>query len=178
MSRLRVTLAAGVAVAAALLAASAAEATTFIQPPIVQANGSLTINFGSNDLTGDFTDVFDFEMPAGFSDFVLTSTASDGSQDIVFSSIAFNGLDFSLMTAGVNDFAFLNHVAITTGGPKHLVVKGHVGAGGSYGGVITFTPSPTDPAGGVPEPASWALMISGFAGAGAMLRRTRRATIA
>jgi hypothetical protein len=30
-------------------------------------------------------------------------------------------------------------------------------------------------AGGVPEPASWALMIAGFGGAGAMLRRSRKA---
>ena len=32
--------------------------------------------------------------------------------------------------------------------------------------------------GGVPEPATWAFMITGFGGAGAMLRRRRRATAA
>lgn len=30
-------------------------------------------------------------------------------------------------------------------------------------------------AGGVPEPTTWALMIVGFGGAGALLRRRRRA---
>jgi hypothetical protein len=32
--------------------------------------------------------------------------------------------------------------------------------------------------GGVPEPATWALMIVGFGGAGAMLRRRRAALVA
>ncbi|HEX4709645.1 MAG TPA: PEPxxWA-CTERM sorting domain-containing protein [Phenylobacterium sp.] len=34
------------------------------------------------------------------------------------------------------------------------------------------------PAGGVPEPASWALLIAGFAGVGAALRRSRGAALA
>ena len=40
----------------------------------------------------------------------------------------------------------------------------------SYSGVITFMPGST---GAVPEPGAWALMILGFGGAGAVLRRAR-----
>lgn len=36
--------------------------------------------------------------------------------------------------------------------------------------------SATQPGGAVPEPATWAMMITGFAGAGAMLRRRRTAS--
>jgi PEP-CTERM motif len=58
-----------------------------------------------------------------------------------------------------------------TGGPQQLVVSGTSGANGSYAGTVSFTPS----VGAVPEPAAWALMIMGFGGAGAMLRRRRQA---
>jgi PEP-CTERM motif len=34
------------------------------------------------------------------------------------------------------------------------------------------------PAGGVPEPATWALLIAGFGGVGAALRRSRAAPLA
>lgn len=39
---------------------------------------------------------------------------------------------------------------------------------------LTSEPGTLAPAGGVPEPASWALMIVGFGGAGVMLRSRRR----
>jgi hypothetical protein len=37
----------------------------------------------------------------------------------------------------------------------------------------TFAPPPPPPTGGIPEPGSWALMILGFGGAGAMIRSRR-----
>jgi hypothetical protein len=48
--------------------------------------------------------------------------------------------------------------------------------GNSYLGIshVTFFGAPTPPAGGVPEPAAWALMIFGFGAAGAALRASRR----
>jgi len=41
-------------------------------------------------------------------------------------------------------------------------------------GFATLTVSGSPEVGGVPEPATWALMIGGFGGAGALLRRRRR----
>jgi hypothetical protein len=42
---------------------------------------------------------------------------------------------------------------------------------------VIFTPAAST-GGGVPEPAAWALMITGFFGLGGMLRRTRRTALA
>lgn len=39
---------------------------------------------------------------------------------------------------------------------------------------VVGVPQPQTPVGGVPEPAAWALMLTGFAGLGAMLRARRR----
>lgn len=45
-------------------------------------------------------------------------------------------------------------------------------------GFIDFVTLNANPIAGVPEPASWALMISGFGAAGAMLRRRRAVAVA
>ena len=39
--------------------------------------------------------------------------------------------------------------------------------------LVIAPPAAGPPAGGIPEPAAWALMILGFGGAGAALRRAR-----
>ncbi|PZQ54046.1 MAG: hypothetical protein DI570_23385 [Phenylobacterium zucineum] len=49
---------------------------------------------------------------------------------------------------------------------------------GYYFGVRNFSTLVAAPTAGVPEPATWALMIAGFGGAGAMLRRRRSAAFA
>lgn len=49
---------------------------------------------------------------------------------------------------------------------------------GYYYGVRNFSTLVGPEAGAVPEPATWALMIAGFGGAGAMLRRRRSAVFA
>lgn len=41
---------------------------------------------------------------------------------------------------------------------------------------VSFTAQVSDPTGAIPEPGTWALMILGFGGAGAVLRRQRQAT--
>ena len=57
----------------------------------------------------------------------------------------------------------LRIVVTDTGPPSAMLVSGLTG---------------TASAGGVPEPASWALMIAGFGLAGAQLRRRRTAAVA
>ena len=60
-------------------------------------------------------------------------------------------------------FTGMKSVLFAPDAPRHL--------GANFGGVDNFSFGRT--IGGVPEPASWALMISGFGLAGAVLRRRR-----
>ncbi|WP_082765535.1 MULTISPECIES: FxDxF family PEP-CTERM protein [unclassified Phenylobacterium] len=159
----------GAAIAALSLAASGAEAATYINYGPVGSDGGFTITFGNTGITdASFSDVFNFSMPTGRGDFVITSTMSTGSQNITWTSVAFNGEEFETGTAGWNEFRFLNGLELTAGAAQQLVLSGLGGGNASYSGVITFVPTAA-----VPEPASWALMIAGFGGAGAMIRRRR-----
>ena len=174
MNRLAFTIAASIAAVA--LTASAADAATYINYGPTGSDGGFSITFGNTGITTtNFSDTFDFTMPTGRGDFVITSTMSGSSQNITWSSIAFNGQEFDSGVVGWNEFSFLNGVKITKDSQQKLVLTGIGGGNASYSGVITFMPTAT---GAVPEPATWALMIVGFGGAGAMLRRTSRARTA
>ena len=61
-------------------------------------------------------------------------------------------------------FDFKGRTALVTGG-----VSGIGGADAVFSGTATFQALTA----GVPEPGAWALMIVGFAGTGALLRRRR-----
>ncbi|WP_293356879.1 FxDxF family PEP-CTERM protein [Phenylobacterium sp.] len=168
MKRLAFSIAASIAAVA--LTASAADAATYINYGPVGSDGGFSITFGNTGITDPaINDVFDFQMPSGRADFVVTSTMSGGSQNITWSSIAFNGTEFDSGSVGWNEFSFLNGVTVTKDQLQRLVLTGVGGGNASYSGVITFMPTAA-----VPEPASWALLIVGFGGAGAILRRTSR----
>ncbi|MEW5683539.1 MAG: FxDxF family PEP-CTERM protein [Pseudomonadota bacterium] len=170
MKRLAVPIAAAFAVAVSLVA-TAVEAATYINYGPVGSDGGFTITFGNTGITTPtFEDVFEFDMPTGRGDFVITSTMSGTSQNITWTSAAFNGEDFESVVAGWNEFLTLNGVELVLGADQKLVLKGTSGGNASYSGVITFMPTVTA---GVPEPGAWALMILGFGGAGAVLRRAR-----
>ncbi len=82
------------------------------------------------------------------------------------------------MNAADFETAFLNgHLA---GGDLRAAARfQQVNPGGSdkiFGGVPPPPPPPPPDVPEVPEPSAWLLMISGFFGAGAILRRRRRAT--
>jgi hypothetical protein len=158
--------------AALSLAATAAGAATFENWGPVASDGSFSGSFGDTGImTPTFSDVFDLTLPTGTSSFTINSTfTTDPANDINFTSVTFNGQDFTIGSTGQNEFRFLNDVNVTAGATQHLVVNGTSGGNGSYDGVISFTPVVT----GVPEPASWALMIMGFGGLGAVLRTRRR----
>jgi len=163
-------------IAAVTLMASAASAATYVNYGPTGPDGGFSITFGNTGITGsNFTDTFDFTMPTGRGDFVITSTMSGTSQNITWSSIAFNGEAFDSGSAGWNEFNFLNGVKITKDAQQQLVLTGVSGGNASYSGVITFMPTATGP---VPEPASWALMITGFGAAGALVRRRKAALLA
>ncbi len=167
------TLLLSTATAVALLCAtSTANASQFMLWGPVAVDGSFSGSFGNDGgLNSVFSDIFNFTLPTGISSFVATSTFSDNqSNNIDFTSIRFNGIDFVVGATGQTEVRFLNSTPVTLGGPQQLIVAGTNGGGGSYSGVVSFTPV----GGAIPEPSAWALMILGFGGAGAMLRRRAR----
>jgi hypothetical protein len=159
-------------IAALAMSASAASAATYINYGPVGADGGFTITFGDTGITAaNFSDTFDFKMPTGRADFVVTTTMSGGSQNITWSNLTFNGEDFDAGASGWNEFRFLNDFGVTGDGEQHLVLTGAGGGNAAYSGVITFMPV------AVPEPGTWALMILGFGGLGALLRRNRASAL-
>jgi len=166
-------MAAIVAAATAMAFSVAAEAATYINYGPVGADGGFTITFGNTGITtSSFSDTFNFSMPTGRADFVITTTMSGGSQDIDWTSVTFNGEAFDSGSVGWNEFQFLNGVDVTQGSGQQLVLSGLGGGNASYSGVITFMPKGGP--GPIPEPGAWALMIAGFGATGVILRRTRR----
>nr|MEA2798426.1 hypothetical protein [Phenylobacterium sp.] len=62
---------------------------------------------------------------------------------------------------------------------QHLSTNGNTtGAGGDGVDLVVYAGSGVPVPGGVPEPATWALMLTGFFGAGAALRRRQKLTAA
>lgn len=160
------------ATAAALLsggsAASAAQFMTMTPPEI---DGSISGTFGNTGIDGGaFNNIFNFNLPTGFTSFTASSSFTNNPMnDINFTSLTFNGTNFNVGSTGQVEFRFLTGAAVTAG-PQQLVVNGTSGGNGSYAGTISFTPNMA----AVPEPAAWALMILGFGGTGAMLRRRQK----
>ena len=145
----------------------------------VASNGSFYGVFGNDGIAGDvnglFSNTFNFTLPTGTSSIVATSTfTSDPKNNINFTSIQFNGTNFSVGSSGQNEFRFLNNVPVVAGAPQQLIVAGTTGDNGSYSGVVSFNSTTA----AVPEPAARAPMIMGFGGTGALLRRRQKVAIA
>ncbi len=165
------------AAAAAALLTGASTASAGLQyhtltPP--EPDGSISGTFGHTGIEqGAFSNIFDFALPTGWSSFTATSSFfTNATNDIDFTSITFNGTNFNVLSTGQVESRFLIGAA-TTAGPQQLIVNGTSGGNGSFAGTLAFTPMAA-----VPEPAAWALMISGFGAAGAMLRRRQKVAIA
>jgi PEP-CTERM motif len=162
------------AVAAALVAAasqaSAAQSITF-DP--AAPDGSFSGMFGDTGLgAGAFTDTFNFNMPTGIGGATISSEfTTDQMNNIDFTSVAFDGHQLNIGSTGQVEFRSLVGLPVTNG-PQTLVVSGTSGGNGSFAGTLSFSMAGAI----VPEPASWALMMMGFGGAGALVRARRRAT--
>ena len=126
-----------------------------------------------NSATGEFEDTFSFELPDGFVGFAGISIGFTSLSSLSFTSVTFNGVDLTRSDAPVGsggniaNFFSATPFAVSAGSPMVLVVKGVGGANAQWDGSGTFMAA-------VPEPGTWALMIGGFMGAGAMLRRKRQ----
>jgi hypothetical protein len=128
-----------------------------------------------NSATKSFTDTFNFALPSGTVGFNLSSVSFVALSGLNFTSVTFNGVALTL-TQVPNTFVWnaftTSPLPVVAGGPQVLVVKGNGGVNASWGGTGSFAPA------AVPEPGTWALMILGFGGAGAMLRSRRRVAFA
>jgi hypothetical protein len=153
--------------------ASAAQMITFTDPA---ADGSFTGMFGNSEIPlGAFTDTYTFNLPSGFASWTVSSTYNDISptNDVGLGAVTFNGASFQVVETGLNEYQRINFQP-TINGSQTLVVNGTSGGNGTYSGTLSFARAPI----GVPEPATWAMMLIGFGGAGSLLRARRRTATA
>lgn len=181
-----------------VLSAGAATAATIVSPWTQSPNGGISVVFSNDGLgiagqqsvagetttthafdagTGAFTDTFSFELPTGILGFTLSSNGFAPNSSIILTSVKFNGtvIDFTNVpnNQGGSSFQILTGpFNVVAGGPQVLEI---IGTGG---GQAVFTGTGTFETAVVPEPGAWALMILGFGGTGAMMRRRRTAVAA
>ena len=168
------------AAATALTFASAANAaitvtnSSGVDAPInvVNSPSQSTVDFGKNpEPSGSFTGWFEFTNTLGglYSIIVSTSTPSAnitsatlsglGGSPVIASSSQLSGASLSLAVGNLS------------AGDYRFTFGGNAPAnGGVVTGNVTFQP--------VPEPATWALMLVGFAGIGMAMRRRRQPSLA
>ncbi|MDO9433234.1 MAG: FxDxF family PEP-CTERM protein [Phenylobacterium sp.] len=159
----------GAALAVSMLAAApAANAAIAITLPAAAPDGTISAEFGQSGIgAGAFSETFEFNFPvAGTASTGVTSIRVSKATDINFTSVLLNGKAFNIVN-GVFDSAILENWPVAAG-LQTLFVSGTSGGNGSYSVDLSFAPS------AVPEPATWAMMIIGFTGAGVAIRRRRR----
>jgi opacity protein-like surface antigen len=160
---------AGAALAVSMLAAApAANAAQYLNlnPPATDGTISGAFGYDNIGVSNDFTHTFTFQFPsAGTSSGTISTALTVKGTNINFTSVTFNGTTFDLSPNGPAEFGSLINLPVLAGW-QTLVVKGTSDGNGSYGGSLSFAP--------VPEPATWAMMIIGFTGAGVAIRRNRR----
>ena len=156
-------------------------------------SGPISATIGHNGIAeGDFTDIFEFTIPqTGTGSGSITTTIDllgfGGAADLDIFSVFVNGLEASHTlkdidgniclvegdgTCGATETFSLSNVPIASGVLNQITVTGASLGLGSYGGSLSFSPA------AVPEPATWGMMLLGFAGVGFQLRRQRRRTAA
>ena len=161
---------AAAAAATLMAAAPMANAATALNFTFAPDGKSAVASFNSSGVGTTFSDTYTFTLPAGFASTSLTTAAVNGTTDTAFTNVMMNGVTLTTNSSGTIDAKSLLNVAVNPGA-NTLVVNGTSGGLYSYGGNISFAKL----AAGVPEPASWALMMVGFGGLGAALRSKRRA---
>jgi hypothetical protein len=127
---------------------------------------------GSNGLPGTIQTIASFGPGKYTLEFDLGgNTREDVSKTTVFTL----GSETDSITLGMNDpMGHHSYTFTTTGG--QLSFSDLAGGNQNIGNILDNVTLST--AGGVPEPATWAMMLVGFAGLGAAMRRRTRAALA
>ena len=163
-------------VVAASLFASSAHAV-----PIIKITGP-SGTFGDDQVvcTGGaiapcpFSFTFEFDTPLGFniSSMDISSIRSSSMTNIDFGIVTFNDVNFLIKDTGQQEFRNLFDQSLVTGGRNFLKVSGLSGGDGAYAGTISFAQVAA-----IPEPATWMMMLLGFAGIGFTMRRKDKSTL-
>jgi hypothetical protein len=134
--------------------------------PLIDFSGQI---FGTQGTTFDFTSATSFTITRDAGHYLFELSGTDFTARIGFGYLQSSpqpldpgNTDFSLDT----DYHHIDHYAY-----GDLFANGHGRPGYSY--LLTVTKLADSPA-GVPEPATWAMMLCGFFGLGAVLRGRRR----
>lgn len=164
-------------VACVLALAPAAQATTFHigDPNFLITTGTPftpTITaafFNAYDSPISFDDSFLFTIPQnGTGSGSISTSFSSSSNKLVIEQLLINGVSYPLVSLPDGQSAEVGGVPVINGALNTIQVIGFtLGDGGVYSGTATFTAAP------IPEPATWAFMIAGFAAVGAAIRRRR-----
>jgi PEP-CTERM motif len=170
---------------AALVSASAlapvASAATFIPgSPNFQVTGNIfsgpiAADFGNSGTSAPNTilqDIFQFIIPQnGVGSGAVTTGASVAlsPNDTDLLSVFVNGIAATKTVNGLSETFSISGVPITSGATNQIVVNYLSRGLYSYGGNATF-----NPAGAIPEPATWAMMLLGIGGIGYAMRRRRK----
>jgi hypothetical protein len=141
--------------------------------PIVSvSNGITTINFGQDKLTNPFTTTFSFMTDAAYTANFRATTSTPGelftSGLLTGPGLPGAGLTFSDLNTQVISLVGVNLLADST---YTLSIGGGGVTGAAYTGNGTLTPA-------VPEPATWAMMLLGFAAIGMASRSRRKVALA
>jgi|GEM_PF-1858957 len=175
------------------VAAGQASAATYVDPWTTTPSGGISVVFGDNGLGVDgaesvpgesitthsydpgsqvFTDNFAFNLPDGVVGFTLSSIGFLTNSSLIVTSFSWNGTTINVTNTpdgngGNVVMAASGPLPVVAGGPQVLTVFGTGGPQAVFSGTATFETA------AVPEPSAWALMILGFGGTGALLRRRR-----
>lgn len=159
---------AAAAFAAAVTPAHAAHTLTFGP---VAPDGSFSGVFQNLGLgAGAFSDVYNFNLTdPGLLNATLSSIFQAAlNNNVDFTSATLNGQEFTIGSTGNVEFRYLNGLNALAG-PQVLIISGVSGGSGSYAGTISYARLLN----GVPEPAAWATLLTGFALVGSAMRRKR-----
>lgn len=163
MKSLKLGIALAVAAAALPSSAQAAQYLT-----ITGASGT----YGDDTVAGEFTREFTFGNQVGYSlaSLDITSIATDigAVNDLTFSSVTFNGVEYFNVLTGIQEFRNLLNQPLLAN--NVIRVTGTAGSNAAFTGTISLAPTVA----AVPEPGTWALMLLGFGAVGYSMRRRRR----
>ena len=152
---------------------------------LVPSSGTFGNSFTAATPGTQFTDLFNFTLSSNsLFDASLISFSLGANNNIDFNpgnvncsgcGVSLDGTPFSLNSSGGLDVFTLSPALLADGGTSHqLSVTGYFVSGptASYAGTFNANSVP------VPEPATWAMMLVGFAGIGMALRRRRQPVLA
>lgn len=165
------------AMALAMGAAPAAATTSFITDPITNPSSAWEgIDYWGVQVTSrdHFDQLLSFDIP----DYSKIDIVMQGSPKFRFTDILLNGVSI-LSDFSVGYSPALTATGYANAGAVSLQFVGDYTCSDCwsdwFGGYVQVkqaqAPTPSDP-GAIPEPSSWAMMIGGFAIAGALIRRS------